>query len=75
MFNAQMTCKEFNMTNQVQQLIDAIKALPGHQVFKGNGCVVIARTTANSVSQRSVWLDRSSTAANLQQILSAAMEA
>ena len=59
------------MTNQ-QQLIDAIKALPGHQVFPGNGCVVIARTTANSVSQRSVWLDRKSTVANLQQILAVA---
>lgn len=62
------------MTNQ-QQLIDAIKALPGHQVFKGNGCVVIARTTANSVSQRSVWLDRSSTIDNLQSILAAAKKA
>ena len=55
-----------------QQLIDAIKQLPGHQVFPGNGCVVIARTSGSSVSQRSVWLDRKSTVANLQQILAAA---
>jgi hypothetical protein len=55
-----------------QQLIEAIKQLPGHQVFHGTGCVVIARTAGNSVSQRSVWLDRKSTVANLQQILVAA---
>ena len=58
------------MTNQEQQLIAAIKAKPGHQVFPGNGCVVIARTNANSISQRSVWLGRTSTVGNLQQILS-----
>ena len=58
-----------------QQLIDAINQLPGHQVFLGNGCVVIARTRGSSVSQRSVWLDRKSTVSNLQQILAAAKEA
>lgn len=56
----------------VEQLIDAIKALPSHQVFKGNGCIVVARTKANSISQRSVWLNRSSTVANLNSILAAA---
>ena len=54
-----------------QALISAIKALPGHQVFPGNGCVVIARTSGNSVSQRSVWLNRASTIANLQSFLEA----
>ena len=61
------------MTNQEKQLIDAIKALPGHQVFPGNGCVVIARTTANSVSQRSVWLGRRRTLEQLQGILDKAL--
>lgn len=62
------------MTTQEQQLINAIKALPGHQVFPGStgGAVIVAITRKNSVSQRSVWLDRTSTIANLQQILSAA---
>lgn len=62
------------MNNQEQQLINAIKALPGHQVFPGStgGAVIVAITRKNSVSQRSVWLDRTSTIANLQQILSAA---
>ena len=51
------------------QLIEAIKQLPGHQVFPGTGCVVIARTRGSSVSQQSVWLDRSSTLERLQTIL------
>ena len=57
------------MTTQETQLINAIKALPGHEVFKGNGCIVIARTNGNSVSQRSVWLNRSSTIENLERII------
>jgi hypothetical protein len=59
------------MTNQEQQLINAIKALPGHQVFPGStgGAVIIAITRANSVAQRSVWLGRRSTVDNLQSIL------
>lgn len=59
------------MTHQERQIIEAIKAKPGHQVFKGNGCVVIARNYANGVSQRSVWLGRSFTIAKLQSILEA----
>lgn len=61
------------MTQQEQQLIQAIKAKPGHQVFPGSqgGSVVIAITKANGVSQRSVWLGRSSTIDRLQQILTA----
>ena len=57
-----------------QQLIEAIKQLPGHQVFPGStgGAVIVAITKKNGVSQRSVWLDRKSTVANLQQILAAA---
>lgn len=71
MFNAQMKRKEFNMTNQEQQLIDAIKALPGHQVFLGRngGAVTIAITKPNGVSQQSVWLGRSSTIERLQSII------
>jgi hypothetical protein len=59
------------MTNQEQQLINAIKALPGHQVFPGStgGAVIIAITRTNSVAQRSVWLGRRSTVENLQSIL------
>ena len=57
------------MTNQEQQLIEAIKALPGHQVFPGNGCVMIAITRSNGVSQRSVWLNRASTIGRLQFII------
>lgn len=61
------------MTDQVQKLIEAIKAKPGHQVFPGRTghTVIVAITRPNSVSQRSVWLDRSSTVQNLQSILAA----
>lgn len=59
------------MTQQEQQLIDAIKTKPGHQVFNGNGCVVIARNHKNGVSQRSVWLGRAFTIEKLQGILAA----
>jgi hypothetical protein len=61
------------MTNQEQQLIAAIKAKPGHQVFPGSsgGCVIVAITRANSVGQRSVWLGRRSTIENLEAILAA----
>lgn len=57
-----------------QQLIDAINQLPGHQVFPGSqgGSVMITITKPNGIIQRSVWLDRKSTVANLQQILAAA---
>lgn len=59
------------MTQQEQQLIEAIKALPGHQVFPGNlgGSVVIAITRANGVRQQSVWLNRTSTIERLQSII------
>jgi nitrate reductase NapAB chaperone NapD len=59
------------MTNQEQQLIQAIKALPNHQVYPGStgGAVIVAITTKNSVKQLSVWLNRSSTVANLERIL------
>lgn len=61
------------MNAQEQQLIDAIKAKPGYQVFPGSnsGSVVIAVTKPNSVSQRSVWLGRTNTIPQLQQIASA----
>jgi hypothetical protein len=61
------------MTTQEQQLIDAIKAKPGHQVFPGanGGSVTIAITRQNGVSQQSVWLGRRSTLENLQRVLSA----
>lgn len=61
------------MTTQEQQLIEAIRALPSHQVFPGRegGSVTIAITKANGVSQRSVWLGRRSTIDNLQSILAA----
>jgi hypothetical protein len=56
-----------------QNLIEAIKAKPGHQVFQGStgGAVIVAITRANSVAQRSVWLGRRSTIENLQAILAA----
>jgi hypothetical protein len=59
------------MTPEEQQLINAIKALPGHQVFPGStgGAVIIAITSKNSVKQQSVWLGRRSTIDNLQRIL------
>jgi hypothetical protein len=61
------------MTNQEQQLIAAIKALPGHQVFFGTdqASVRVAITKSNSIKQLSVWLGRPSTISNLQQILGA----
>jgi hypothetical protein len=54
-----------------QQLIDAIKKLPGHQVFDGRngGSVIVAITKPNGVKQVSVWLDRSSTIERLENIL------
>lgn len=65
--------KDRNMTQQEQQLIDAIKAKPGYQVFPGSsgGAVIVARTSSNSINQQSVWLGRSSTINRLQQILAA----
>jgi hypothetical protein len=53
------------------QLIDAIKKLPGHQVFDGRngGSVIVAITKPNGVKQVSVWLDRSSTIERLENIL------
>lgn len=61
------------MTNQEQQLIEAIKAKPGYQVFLGSsgGSVIIARTSKVGVHQQSVWLGRSSTLDNLQRALAA----
>ena len=62
------------MTNQEQQLIDAIKAKPGYQVFPGSagGAVRIVRTSKSSIGQQSVWLGRRSTIEQLQQILARA---
>lgn len=59
-------------TTQEQQLIDAIKAKPGYQVFPGSygSSVIIAITLPNGVSQRSVWLGRKSTIENLTTIAS-----
>ena len=61
------------MTNQEQQLIQAIKALPGHQVFFGTdqASVRVAITRTNGIKLLSVWLGRPSTISNLQQILEA----
>ena len=61
------------MNQQEQDLIKAIKAKPGYEVFPGStgGAVIIARTTKNSVSQQSVWLGRSSSIPNLERILAA----
>lgn len=63
----------FNPTQQEQQLIEAIKAKPNHQVFPGrNGMgVVIAITRPNGVRQHSVWLGRKTAAETLQSILGA----
>lgn len=65
------------MTNQEQQLIEAIKAQPNYSVFPGNGCVMVAYThksaTGVRVSQSSIWLGRSSTIDRLQETLLTAM--
>lgn len=60
-----------NTTAQEQQLIDQIKALPGHQVLPGRngGSIRVARTSDNGVRQQSVWLGRSSTIENLNRVL------
>ena len=62
------------MTTQETQLINAIKALPGHQVFPGSqgGSVIISVTRPNGISQRSVWLGRKLTIQTLQDIISKA---
>lgn len=59
------------MTSKEQQLIQAIRDLPNHQVFFGTdqASVRVAITKSNGVKQLSVWLGRTSTIANLQNIL------
>lgn len=59
------------MTNEEQTLIQAIKKLPGHQVFDGRngGSVIVAITKPNSVKQVSVWLGRNSSIERLQEVL------
>jgi len=59
------------MTSQEQQLIHSIKDLPNHQVFfcTDKASVRIAITKPNGVKQISVWLGRTSTVGNLQNIL------
>lgn len=54
-----------------EQLIDAIKKLPGHQVFDGRngGSVIVAITKPNGVKQVSVWLNRDGTIERLQSVL------
>lgn len=59
------------MTPQEKQLIDAIKAKPGYQVFPGrNGMgVVVVQTRTNGVKSQSVWLGRRSSVETLQAVL------
>lgn len=59
------------MTNEEQYLIQAIKKLPGHQVFDGRngGSVIVAITKSNGVKQISVWLGRGSSIERLEEIL------
>ena len=59
------------MTHEEQQLINAIKTLPNHQVFDGRfgGSVIIVMTKPNGVKQQSVWLGRKHTIENLQGFL------
>ena len=54
-----------------EQLIEAIKKLPGHQVFDGRngGSVIVAITRPNGVKQVSVWLNRDGTIERLQSVL------
>lgn len=56
-----------------QQLIAAIKAKPGYQVFPGQfgGCIRIAITRPDGVFQRSVWLGRAGTVDRLKEVLAA----
>ena len=58
---------------QEQQLIAALKAKPGYEVFPGQfgGSVVVAITRPNGVSQRSVWLGRAGTVDRLKELLAA----
>jgi hypothetical protein len=61
------------MTQQEQQLIDAIKAKPNYQVFPGrNGnAVMVVHTRPTGVKQQSVWLGRRTTIETLQIIVGA----
>lgn len=61
------------MNQQEQQLIEAIKAKPGYQVFPGSngGSIRIVRTSKNSIGQQSVWLGRKNTIQDLERILAA----
>jgi hypothetical protein len=61
------------MTNQEQQLIQAIKALPGHtvQMRDQSVCVIYRQASPTSIKSQSVWLGRPSAIGKLQQILEA----
>lgn len=56
---------------QEKRLIAELKAKPGVEVFPYlfNGCVMVATTKPNGVSQRSVWLGRAGTVDRLKEIL------
>lgn len=59
------------MTNEEQNLIDAISKKPGHQVHPGRngGSVQVVVTKPNGVRIQSVWLGRRLTIETLQAIL------
>jgi hypothetical protein len=61
------------MTKQEKELIEAIKAKQGYQVFPGtdNASVRVVRTSKNSVGQQSVWLGRKNSIPDLERILAA----
>lgn len=56
---------------QEQQLIAALKAKTGVQVFEYlfRDCLMVATTKPNGVVQRSVWLGRAGTVDRLKEIL------
>lgn len=58
---------------KAQELIEAIKAKPGYQVFPGSGNnIVVVYSCPSAVKQHSVWLGRRDTINSLQSILSSA---
>lgn len=59
------------MTNEEQNLIDAIARKPNHQIRPGRngGSVAVIVTKPNGVRIQSVWLGRSLTIKTLQAIL------
>ncbi len=62
------------MTNQEQQLIQAIKALPGHtvQMRDPSVCTIYRQLSPSHIKCHSVWLGRPAAVETLQRFITQA---